>query len=125
MIQWNYDRERSLILAKYTGAITFDEISTYIDSLGKIEKLPARLYILSDFTEADSKQLYKTKKASKVMHEIKSRMPKYELVKEAILQNSPLVVALSFLYTKFFAGTPNYRIRVFSTRAAAMEWLGF
>lgn len=123
MIQWNYDRNRNLIEAKFSGPISFQEIQDHVKSLGRIENLPDRLNILDDFTEADYKLLFKSRKGMKVLRDIRSRMPKYKLVKEAIIQNNPYIAAFSFLYRKFFTGTRNYQIRVFSTRKAALEWL--
>jgi len=68
--------------------------------------------------------LFRSKKASKVLNDLKRRMVKYELIKEAILHSNPFNMALAFIYIKFFSAAENYKLRVFSTRVAAMEGLG-
>ncbi|MBN2274938.1 MAG: STAS/SEC14 domain-containing protein [Bacteroidales bacterium] len=123
MIQWKFDRDKDLITAKYTGSISYEEIAQYINDLGRINDLPKKLYILSDYTDADTRLLYRAKRAALVLDDIKDRMRKYDLVKEAILQNNPFGAALANLYITFFRNTKNYKIKLFSTRTAAMAWL--
>jgi hypothetical protein len=59
-------------------------------------------------TEANNRPLFKSKKTSTMMKDIKQRIAKYELVKEAILHSNSINIALAYLYIKFFSTTKNY-----------------
>ncbi|MBN1416077.1 MAG: hypothetical protein JW973_13330 [Bacteroidales bacterium] len=71
MIKWYFDRERAFVEVTYTGDITCDQVQEYLDALGRAEGLPVRLCILSDMTEANNRPLFKSRKTSKMMNDIK------------------------------------------------------
>jgi hypothetical protein len=120
MFQIKSDSKGSYLYRKSNPVVTLDYMIETIDYFDKGDKLPQNLRILEDSRDISIKFSIQEipailKKASKVAE-------KYQLVKHAIIYNSPVYTAFGLLAENLISNK-SYYIKAFSSITAAREWL--
>lgn len=120
MIKSEFNHKTGFLDSQFTDAVTLQEIVDYIDATKNNDDLPRSLKILTDATNTDFNlnpdELYKIVEANN------QSLEKYNYIIDAIVVESPKVMAISILY-KEMAENNKYIFKVFSTREAAIDWL--
>ena len=120
MITWKFDKEKGILIVKYIGKITINEILDYIISVADDKTIPRDLKIIeyTDNIEYD----FDVDDISKITNELQKQIEKFERIKMCIIHIKPIPTAYSMIYIRDTT-IKNYTIKQFSSEKAAMKWL--
>jgi len=121
MIDSAFNSETGLLETKLYGSITKSEVIEYISTLRDPENdYPGRLKIITDATEAEMG--FSREELGEVLKTVDDHPGMYDSVTDAMIMSNPRATALSMILELFTKKSP-YRMKIFSTREAALEWL--
>lgn len=120
MITRKFDKEKKILIVKYIGKITINEILNYITSVADDKTLPRDLKII-EYTD-DIEYDFDVNEISEITNELRKQIKKFDSVKMCIIHTKPLPTAYSVIYIRE-STIKDYTIKLFSTKEAAMQWL--
>lgn len=120
MIIKEFDIEKGLLVVKYIGEITINEILDYIISIANDKTLPRDLKII-EYTY-NVKYNLNLKEIPIIINELKKQMHKFKRIKMCIIHTNPRAIAYYMLFMKKTA-IKNYTTNLFSSENAAKRWL--
>jgi len=121
MVDYRFDKESGIVNVLLDGKVEITEILDYINSIGSDISLSTNLKLLTDARNAVMN--FSPKSLQLVIDAINNSKIKHDTIKEAILQNNPDISAYSFIYQKMLSVHKNHIFKIFSTEAAALQWL--
>ncbi len=121
MIKYEFDSKLGILEIFYTGKIRLKDVIEFGNSIYTDNKLPRRLLMLTDVTNANYE--IEVDDFSELIEHLKRHVSAFEYIKAAFIQSKPKETAYSMILSN---ENPihNYYRAVFSTREAALEWLG-
>ncbi|NJO89716.1 MAG: hypothetical protein HC831_12780 [Chloroflexia bacterium] len=121
MIKYEFDSKSGILEIFYTGKIQLTDLIEFGNSIYTDNKLPRKLLMLTDVTNAEYE--IEVEEFTELIEHLKKHVSAFEYIKAAFIQSKPKETAYSMILSN---KNPihNYYRAVFSTRAAAMEWLG-
>ncbi len=116
------DKNLKIIKHKLIGDLDESNLGKAWEKIVQMEEFRKFGYnVLSDYREAKFKF---TIKETDILDDIISN---YKTLldgkKGAVIVNVPLYTAISVLISEKFRNVPNYKVKIFSTEEAAIEWL--
>jgi hypothetical protein len=121
MITTQFNSEQGHLDSKFHGDVTIQEIIDYIYATKENADYPRHLKILTDGTEA--RMVFSAEAVPSIVKANNESLENYYSIIDAIVLDSERETALSEFYEQL-SKAPKYRFRVFSTREAAIAWLG-
>lgn len=123
MIKYKYNQKLNILESKVSGTLKINDIENHFIEMSNIDALPNNLKVLIDCT--GSHVDLKTSEINISIDVIKNVLKKYNHIQEAIIVDQPFETAISTIFkNKFSANIPNLSFKIFSTKNAAMIWLG-
>lgn len=116
------DRENKFIRYTHTGVIVREDVGAVWDELLQLDEFTSQGYnMLSDYRKG------KLKGAVSEMQFILNFLSSIKNIvqdkKQALLMGDPLSTAFSLLFERHVYNRTGFRVKVFSTEEAAIEWL--
>jgi hypothetical protein len=117
----NYSlKDNGIFYVTFSGSVSVEDISKFLSEFEKLSNLPKDLLALYDLREVDL--VLKVSDLTAISElTIKITAP-YKTVKTAFLTDKPNLTAYSILFTEELVSEKTMR-KVFSTEAAALNWL--
>ncbi len=122
MITYHFNEKDGILNVKFEGVVSTNDMLNYILDLQNDEKLPQKLKILSEATEAKFAEKVGRKELLKFLEENKKSLSQREFVYDAFIVSGSFETALGMIYKELIK-VPNYKFNVFSTKQAALNWL--
>jgi len=120
MISELFNDESGYLESNWTGAITLQEVVSYIRRVKENFNYPRKLKILTSAVEAQV--ALSIDDLTVISDENKESLKNYESVSDAFVVDQAIAAALTIMYQKVSA-VRNYNFKVFSSKEAARNWL--
>lgn len=120
MFQLKSDSKGDYFYRKTMPVITLEDMIESIDYFEKGDNLPESLRIIED--SRDIKVNFSVKDIPEIMQKTEKVAEKFDLVKHAIIYNSPIYTAYGLLAENLIS-SKKYFLKSFSSVSAAKEWL--
>jgi hypothetical protein len=120
MISWQFDSERNLLIADYTGEVTLDQIKRYTEELVAASYLPRDLRALERATEGVTNM--GPDDLAQVIDYWTNWVYEFSSIRGAMVQDKPRETELVLTYIRSLPFA-HFQYRVFPTEAQALAWL--
>lgn len=120
MIEKRIDTKGVFLWVRTNTLISFENMLSSVDYLINEITLPRRLRILEDAT--DTVVSFSIRDFETLAEKLKEVTKKYEVVRHAVIHNSPKNTAFTLHFKNNFLHK-GYNLEVFSTMEAATKWL--
>jgi hypothetical protein len=120
MVETSYDEKNGILTVRSFGTISLEDMLKAMEFLANNDSLARNIKILEDATRA--KVSFSVSSIQTITDNLSKVMKKYISVRHAVIHSDPINTAYTFLADDILKGT-NYWLKVFSTSAAAREWL--
>ncbi len=120
MIKINYDNKIKVLFVECSGIIEIEDMLEYVNNFGNDNTLPRDLLIFENASKADVK--FTANDLPLLLEKLFTVLPNYKTIKHAVIHSDPVNTAFAMIINKETTNN-NYKIKVFSTEKAAMDWL--
>ncbi|WP_111707088.1 hypothetical protein [Lutibacter citreus] len=120
MLEYKFNENSNILEVNYSGTVTLSEIVNYIINTKNNKKYPRTLKIISNSEKAIFD--FSIDDLNIIVEENNKSLKNYDCIIDAILIDNPINTVLTMLY-KELAEINNYKIEIFATKSAALNWL--
>lgn len=120
MLKVEYDPQRELVVVITSGTVSFEELIKGTEILNR-EDLPLDLKAIDDATNINYD--IEVDQIPFIIGNILNKISRFNSVKHAIVHAAPINTAYSLMAETEIKNS-NYHLKTFSTREAALKWLG-
>jgi hypothetical protein len=121
MLIANYCNQTGVLFSKVTGKVTLETIFEHekiVESYQQSNKCLKNIINCSDcMFDIDPQEL------SVTFESIEMLSKSFDCLNQAIVMSEPTGSALALMYESMCLNIPNYKFKLFSTEAAALQWL--
>ncbi len=121
MITKTFNSLTNILEVTYSGDVDIRQILDYQREILFDSVLPRTLLVLTDSTKCSL--VLSADEIKMIIDELEELMKKYTIIRNAFLSNSPQPTALSTLYKMHITPGLKYYFEIFSTKAAAIDFL--
>lgn len=122
MRDYSFNSSVQVLEVKASSELVVDEIIDHYERLFKDDSLPRNVKVCIDCRNVAFKM--NVREITRTKEALIKTVQKYETINEAILVGKPFETVIATLFQDLSSDIDSYRFDVFSTKEAALDWLG-
>ncbi len=120
MVEKRYDHQTGVLHIKSSGGIDIEEMLSEVMQIKQYLPFTKELKILEDAREATA--AFTVQELKKLLMTVEEHLKEFNLVKHAVIHTDALATAYAMMTSQIMS-TSKYKLKSFSTEAAALGWL--
>ena len=121
MFQSSFHSENNILITKWYGKTSKENVLSFFEFLDKHDELPRHLLTLEVMENVSLD--FEIGELADVASEMKRILGKYKTIRTALVSDQPLPVAYSMMYKSMTETFPHYKFEVFDVEYLAKNWL--